>query len=180
MHRTPIASSRLVTPLFCALALAACSSVHEVRQVTSGIYEVEVTGDLDVCSPARETGPMGAVGVSSRGDVVSLGLPAALGAAHVSLSRAAGFHAEVAAPLDGCSGAWVRREITVLDAHAGDFSVAYRERWHGLDTCLGRVVPRMPAADCAADLVARYTLSEVCEAPCVVSLDAGGARCACE
>lgn len=164
------------------LALAGCASAHESGEVGTGIYELEVRGDADACSPARITGRVGEVGIVQRADVLSVALPSALGMTRTSLSRAADWHGESDTPIDGCSGAWVHREITLESVGESSFEIGWTEEWNGLDTCAGAAVApieRMPVADCRADLVLRYRLMEACGAPCELRESDAGPRCVC-
>lgn len=172
-HRsTPLAAMAI------AFALSACASAHESRDVGTGVYELEVRGDADACSPARSTGRMGEVGVVSRADVLNLALPASFGLSRLSLSRSSDWHGATDTPIEGCAGAWVHREWSIDRASADGFELGWIEEWRGLDTC---VAPSsiMPDADCRADLVLDYRLMEACGDGCELRESGDGARCVC-
>lgn len=183
MHRS------LFTLLVLAATLAlpvlvGCSSAHEARAVSSGIYELTARGDADACSPSRATGAMGLVGIVSTAGVVNVGVPdvASHTLARVSLAPSRGFHAESVLPLAGCEGGEVRRAWTILDTSSTGFSMQLSEEWTGVAGCAGvrALMPAAPEADCRADRVLEYRLMEACEAPCEVRIVEGGAACFCD
>jgi hypothetical protein len=164
--------------------LSGCSSAHLSSEPSSGLYELSVSGELDRCSPVRDTGSMGLVGVVAAGDVLSLSVPDPTREAmlHVSLSRPAGYHDTFSVPLTGCTTATLERSFTVVESDGARVGLAYRERWIGLDSCgegMRSLMPAAPSADCEADLSLSYELSEACAAPCEVRLAASGPVCVC-
>ena len=178
MHRS------LVTLLVLAGMLFGCSSAHEPRAVATGIYDLTARGDVDACSPSRETGAMGLVGIVSNAGVVNVGVPdvGSDALARVSLAATTGFHAESVLAIEGCEGARVRRAWTILDTSAGGFAMQLSEEWTGVAACAAvrDLMPEAPDSDCRADRVLEYRLMETCEAPCQVRVVAGGAACACD
>jgi hypothetical protein len=181
MHRS------FVVLIAAALAVVcpACSSAHRSTEVLPGIYHLSIRGEVDACSPARETGAMGEVGVVVAPGVLNVPVPDAteVDALRVSLSRTDGWHGESSATLAGCVGATLDRSWTVLDTDDGSFEVAYRESWRGLDGCgeaMRSIMPEAPTGDCDADLVLDYQLREACMAPCEVGVSVLGVACVCD
>lgn len=165
--------------------ITGCSSAHLSSEPESGIYELSVSGEADRCSPARDTGAMGLVGLVTAGDVLSVGVPDPTRASmlHVSLSRAAGYHDTFSVPLVGCTAATLERSFTVLESDGGGVTVAYRESWIGMDSCgdaMRSIMPAAPSGDCEAELGLTYRLAEACAAPCEVGLLPGGPACLCD
>jgi hypothetical protein len=163
--------------------LVACSSAHEPTTVSSGIYDLVVVGEADACSPARETGSMGLVGIVSDLGVLNVAVPDGTGElARVSLLESQAFHAELSLDIPDCAGGKLRRGWTVVGSSRDAFSVAYTEEWSGIEGCTSfrTAMPHAPAADCMAQRMLEYQLAESCAAPCEVRETAAGAVCACE
>lgn len=168
-----------------AVVFPACSAAHRSSEVLPGIYDLSIRGEVDACSPARETGAMGEVGVVVAPGQVNVPVPDAteVDALRVSLSRTDGWHGATSIDLAGCVGATLDRSWTVLDSDDGSFAVAYRESWRGLEGCgaaMRSIMPEAPTADCDADLVLDYQLREACHAPCEVGVSALGVACVCD
>lgn len=175
---------RSIGTLLVLSALFGCSSAHEPREVASGIYDLTARGDVDACSPSREIGAMGLVGIVSTGGVVNVGVPdvASDALARVSLAATSGFHIESELAIEGCAGARVRRAWTILETSRAGFQMATSEEWTGVAGCAGvrDLMPEAPESDCRADRVLDYRLMEACAAPCEIRLVSGAASCACE
>ena len=176
---------RIVIACLLSLAVPACSAAHRSTEVSPGIYDLTIRGEVDACSPARATGSMGEVGVAVTSGVLSLAVPDAIEVdpLRVSLSRDGGWHGEATVPLDGCVGATLERSWTVVDSGELRFSVAYREAWRGIEGCgeaMHLLLPEAPTADCTADLVLEYELMEACAAPCEVGVSFEGIACVCD
>lgn len=168
-----------------AVVFSSCSAAHRSNAVAPGIYELTIHGEADACSPARETGSMGDVGVVVASGVLNVSVPDATDAdsLRVSLARADGWHVEATVPLDGCVGASLERTWTVVEERAGAFTLAYREAWRGMDGCgaaMRSVMPAAPTGDCAADLVLDYRMREPCAAPCELGVSTLGLACLCD
>jgi hypothetical protein len=175
----------IITLSAIVLALSSCASAHDTSEPQAGIYDLSAHGELDACSPARATGMIGAVGVVSSGDVLSLAAPDPTRGTmlHVSLSRPAGYHDTSSVALRGCTAATLERTFTVLDASDTAIRVAYHEQWTGIETCgdaMRSLMPAAPLTDCEADLVLDYQLTEACGATCEVGLSASGPSCLCD
>lgn len=164
---------------------AGCSSAHVSSDPAAGIYDLSARGEADRCSPARATGSMGTAYVVTSGDVLGMAVPDPTRGSllHVSLSRPAGYHDVSSVELRGCTGASLERTFTVLDTSSESISVAYRERWTGMETCgeaMRALMPAAPGADCEADMIFDYALSEACGGSCEVGLLATGPTCLCD
>jgi hypothetical protein len=177
------------TNRFLALAalsvISGCSAAHPSGEPASGIYDLSVAGELDRCSPARDTGAMGRVGLVTAGDVLSLGVPDPTRASvlHVSLSRDAGYHDVFSVPLVGCTAATLERSFTVIASNGEGVSLAYRETWSGMESCgdaMRSIMPAAPTTDCEADLGLTYRLAEPCAASCEVGILPSGPACLCD
>lgn len=172
-------------PAASVLVLSSCASAHLTSEPAAGIYELTVRGDVDRCSPARETGAVGPVGVASLPGVLSLSVPdpTRTSMAHVSLSGEAGFHDSTTMALSECTGASLERAYTVLSADGEAISIAYRESWSGMAGCSAAMRARMPAApaaDCVADLILDYRLTEACGPSCQVAIVGDAPACLCD
>lgn len=175
--------------IFCAASIlglfAGCSSAHGTDAPQAGIYDLSVRGELDRCSPTRATGAIGAVGLVTAGDVLSVSVPDPTRGTmlQVSLSRPLGYHDASSVVLRGCSGATLERTFTILDTTSDAVSVAYREAWTGMDTCgdlMRAIMPAAPLGDCEAELVLDYQLTEACGASCEVAVLPDGPACLCD
>lgn len=165
--------------------ITGCSSAHLNGEPASGIYELSVSGEVDRCSPARDTGAMGRVGLVAVGDVLSVAVPDPTRASNlqVSLSRPAGYHDTFSVGLVGCAGATLERSFTVLESSTSSVTVAYRETWSGMETCgdaMRSLMPAAPSTDCEAELGLTYALSEPCALGCEVGLLPAGPACLCD
>jgi hypothetical protein len=164
---------------------AGCTSAHGSSEPQAGIYDLSVRGEVDRCSPTRATGTMGAVGLATAGDVLSFSAPDPTRGSmlQVSLSRPLGYHDESTVNLRGCSGATLDRSFTIVSSDESSISVAYRERWIGIDTCgdaMRAIMPAAPATDCEAELTLDYALTEACGETCEVGILATGPACLCD
>jgi|GEM_PF-3339675 len=162
-----------------------CSSAHVSGDPAAGIYDLSARGEADRCSPARATGSMGAAYVVTSGDVLGVAVPDPTRGTmlHVSLSRPTGYHDVSTVNLRGCTGASLERTFTVLETTSESVSVAYRERWIGMESCgeaMRALMPAAPGADCDADMIFDYALTEACGASCEVGLLASGPTCLCD
>lgn len=164
-------------------ALTGCAGSHDQVNVGTGIFALTISGDRDVCRPARTTGPMGTVGVVSSGDVLNLAVPDLVNDApmRVSLQMSTGWSDERTDTV--CGNAALTRSYSVVSGTATAFDVAYTEQWSGLSGCTDAAraaMPSAPAGDCRADLVLHYRLDTACAAPCEIRVAADGSpSCAC-
>lgn len=175
----------LVAAALTVVFVPACSAAHRTSEVMPGVYDLTIRGETDACSPARETGAMGSVGVVVMPGILDVSVPDATegDAIRVSLSRDAGWHDEASLALEGCAGATLERSWTVLDTRDASFEVAYRESWRGLEGCsaaMRSLMPAAPAADCVADLVLDYRIREACGPRCEVGVTDSGLGCLCD
>lgn len=170
----------------CACVLAVgCSQSIPSDDVRAGIYELSVEAEADACSPTRAVGSMGPVAVLVRDGAIDAPVPdlsdSLLTAPRVVLAGEA-FHAETNRRVDGCDGAWVHEEWTLLESSGGTFDVVHRQQWQGLDGCASPMerMPGAPEADCTSERRLRYELTELCDAPCRLVLEAtGDVVCSC-
>lgn len=168
-----------------AVVFPACSAAHRSAEVVPGLYDLTIRGEVDACTPARETGAMGTVGVVVAPGVLNVPVPDATetDALRVSLARTEGWHGEAVIELDGCVGATLERTWTVVESDGESFAIGYHEAWRGLDGCgaaMRSIMPEAPTGDCDADLVLDYRVREACLAPCEVGVSELGLACVCD
>lgn len=168
-----------------ALVTVGCSSAHPTDEVRTGIYMLEIEADNDACTPQRSHGSLGEVVVLGRDGSVDAPVPAIgdspLVAPRVQLMPAESFHRATNRQIQGCDGAWVHDEWTLMDQDGDGFELLHTQRWEGLASCVPSAeMPEAPEVDCESTRRLQYQLRTACEAPCTVSLDTTGQiLCSC-
>lgn len=158
------------------------------EEIRAGIYSVEVSTHTDTCFPLRGQGDLGLRDVE-----VSYSKISPWAAQFLDGSLRSFYRYDLLAD-DGYQstrgrgllfGGECRGNATFLEhnelvaANESGFLVRQRTDWTVTQPCLDPTVSVMPMESCRVDQDYVYELRQVCEEPCQVHIDEGGAFCRC-